>query len=429
MTQSSYTPSFTDTLVRWLYSLVVLLLVILFPLLRLALKKVNIRLNKERFGIFKPKKPLEKGGLLLHCASVGEVVAASVLVNSIRQRHPAMPITMTTTTETGAEEVEKQFKGQVTHYYLPFDLPGLFSRLIVLLQPRHVLITEVELWPNMIHQCWQHNIPVSIVNARLTDSSRLRYQKWPSLFFPMLQQLTTVCAQGQRDYRNYQQWGISDANLVLTHNMKFDLALSEDELEMAKQLQASRQLTHRTILLGASTHAPEESALIRAYQRLKPNHPELLLVLVPRHPQRFAEVETLLAPLNWKKLSDTPEISDAVDGLLVDQMGVLKSFYGFADIAFVGGSLAARGGHNALEAALFSKPVIMGPSTHNNPMICNALAEAGALQIIQDETSLNTQIATWLDNPGKRTTAGEAGLSVIHANRGAIEKTLQVLNL
>lgn len=373
----------------------------------------------------------QSGGILLHCVSVGEVVAAAALVKRIRIAHPEYPVTITTTTPTGAEQVKGIFGDTVTHHYLPYDLRICMASLIKKIQPEKVLITEVELWPNLIDICHHKNIPVYIINARLTDKSAKSYGKLAPLFHPMLQKLTAVCTQGNRDYDNYKNMGLAQDKLFLTNNMKFDLTLDEKDSAKAREIHQQLKLAKRPILLGASTHDPEEEVLIDSYQRLKSESPDLLLMLTPRHPQRFEKVAKLLTErnLNTLKLSEEKQITPDTDVVLIDKMGVLKSLYSLATIAFVGGSIADRGGHNALEAALFAKPILMGPHTYNNPAICQALIDTGALKLISDASDLSEQVAYWMCHQGEADKAGEAGRQVIKSNAGAIKKTLEVVGI
>lgn len=430
---ASYRPTVTQELVRWGYSLL-LLLIVPFSLL-ILFYKVCARTQSygdriwERYG-FLPK-PENTGGILLHCVSVGEVVAAATLVKTIRAIDPNQTFTITTTTPTGGERVRSIFGDEVNHLYLPYDVPVAMENLFSKVKPEKVLITEVELWPNLIHLAWKRDIPIYIVNARMTDRSYRSYTKLSALFYPMLHKITAICAQGQRDYDNYQKLGADHSQLILTNNIKFDQKLSSDELALIDTLTGQLNIGNRKVLIGGSTHDPEELVLIDAYKNLKQTHPNLLLILVPRHPQRFERVEQTLAKrkLSYIKLSSNQAINTNTDIVLADKMGVLKSLYGIADFAFVGGSIADKGGHNALEPAMHGIPVIMGNNIYNNPAICNALAESGALKFALDSTQIAQHLTDWLENENSAKAAGTAGRNVVINNAGAIEKTIQVLDL
>ena len=426
MSTSTRTPQFTPTwsqsLMRGLYSLL-MLLVIPFMLLKLFRRNTDNTQSVwaqlvQRFGAVPATRT---GGYVFHCVSVGEVVAASCVIKALQETSPDTPIMVTTTTSTGAERVRAIFGETVQHSYLPVDLPFTMRRMLARVKPQAVIITEVELWPNLLHLCHRQHIPVVLINARMTNRSAQRYQKVPALFAPMMQQLTQVCAQGQRDYDNYLQLGMPAERLLLTHNIKFDQAVSSSTSEPLLTL-----ISPRTVLVAGSTHDPEEQALLDAVAEHRSRCPDLLLVLVPRHPDRFDTVATLLSEQNvsFVRSSVTRQIENACEVVLVDEMGLLTAAYQQAHITFVGGSLANRGGHNALEPAAAAKPVIMGPHTYNNPVICAYLQEQGALRVVSDKTELVSVLATWLNCPAEAEAAGQAGYQVLQENQGALAKTL-----
>lgn len=419
-----------DTLSRSVYTL---LWILLAPVLAVVMLRRghNSRLQElkrlpERFG-FGPSLQ-RQGGYLFHCVSVGEVVAAAPLIKQLQVLRPDQPMTITTTTSTGSERVLDLFGDSLQHCYLPFDIPFAMNRLLGRLKPEQVVITEVELWPNMIHLCWRRHIPVTLINARMTDRSVTRYRKLSWLFAPVLAKLTIVCAQGKRDFENYLRLGVSENKLVLTNNIKFDLP----ELN-ASELRESMQHTYATqgrkVLVAGSTHAPEEALLLAAYQQLKSQFKDLLLVLVPRHPQRFDEVCQLCKEqrLNVLRSSSFVPCQTDTDILLADQMGILRQLYAIADIAFVGGSLSSKGGHNALEPAQLGIPVLMGPSQYNNPQICAELEAGGALCTVRDEAELIRQCQSWLSNPDMAREKGRAGQKTIAENTGALQATINKL--
>ena len=376
----------------------------------------------ERFGRVKPAN--EKGGYLFHCVSVGEVVAASCVIKAIMQQQPNLPITITTTTKTGSARVQELFGDKVNHCYLPFDLPFAMSQFLERISPSLVLITEVELWPNLINQCYQKGIPAMVINARMTERSAHRYSKVSGLFKPMLEKLSCICAQGERDYQHYQTLLPNDSRLVLTNNIKFDQAgqLTAMPAEIMGLVNGQRP-----ILVGGSTHDPEELTLLDALKSLLKQVPDLLLVLVPRHPERFKIVEKMLSEsgLRFQTSSTADTVHQESQVLLVDQMGKLNQFYSVANIAFVGGSIADRGGHNALEPAAFSLPIMMGPHIYNNPTICEYLLEHGAMERVHTAQDITTICSKWLQDPTLAKQAGSAGLQVLQSNQGAVDKTLQ----
>ncbi len=424
----TYRPTLGQNAFRWFYSLV-LALIVPFAFINLMIRgrKRNKDYNHRRFERFGfVRRPAKTGGYLFHCVSVGEVVAASVLIKRIMREEPDVSVTVTTTTPTGSTRVRDIFGDAVHHFYLPYDLHMAMSGMLRRVKPKMVLITEVELWPNFIHCCWRRNIPVIVVNARMTDRSARRYKKLSILFAPMLHKISHICAQGQRDFDNYLFLGLDKPKLTLTNNIKFDQAVSAGSV-LSDFHGVSRD--SRTVLIGGSTHDTEELALIRTYQQLKSEYPPLLLILVPRHPERFNTVKKLLTEEKMQAVfsSEGGLVTPETDVLLVDEMGILNAAYQVASIAFVGGSLADRGGHNALEPAAVKLPVIMGPNTYNNPVICQYLQDNGALFIVNDATALATCCQSLLADPTKAKQSGEAGYAVLRANQGAVEKTIEVI--
>ncbi len=384
----------------------------------------------SRFGIERTAN-VKPNGVLIHCASVGEVVAIASLVEQLLHHRPEQCITITTNTTTGADRVKLLFAGRVSHAYLPYDFAPFTWLFLIRRRPSVLLINEMELWPNLIHQCWRANIPVHLINARMTNKSLNTYQKFPALFYPMFAKIKTICAQGQRDYANYLQLGVDSSQLVLTNNIKFDLSISEHDLAQIPQLLDTFAIKERSILVAGSTHEPEEQLLLEAYTQLAEQYPALLLIIVPRHPQRFEKVTQLLQKrsVNFALMSDSQATSPATQVLLCDQMGKLRSVYGLADFCFVGGSIAQRGGHNALEPAAFGLPIMMGKSTYNNPAICDALHTSGALTYVNDAQEIKALCQAWLADPQQAEHLGAAGKQVIKDNSGAIAKTLAVLDL
>ncbi|WP_246840607.1 lipid IV(A) 3-deoxy-D-manno-octulosonic acid transferase [Lacimicrobium sp. SS2-24] len=427
----------STTIPRAIYTLSLiaytLLWVVLSPLLAgVMLRRGNhsrlqeIKRLPERFG-FSPSQQ-EQSDYLFHCVSVGEVVAATPLIRQLQATDPNLRITVTTTTATGSQRVQDTFEDSVNHAYLPFDMPWTMSNMLKRIKPKQVVIVEVELWPNMIRSCWCRNIPVTVVNGRMTDRSASRYQKLRALFTPTLTRITRVCAQGQRDYDNYLALGVVEGKLVLTNNMKFDLQPQSDKL-LGKTLRERYGVNGRPVIIGGSTHAPEETLLLKTYGQLKADFPDLLLVLVPRHPQRFDAVYQLCLQQQKDviRTSQGDRCQSTTDVMLADEMGMLSELYAISDIAFVGGSLCDRGGHNALEPAQLGIPIVMGPSQYNNPQICAELETSGALATAHDEDELLTLCRHWLSHPEEASDKGAAGQIIIARNAGAVKATLDVL--
>ena len=440
----SYKPSLLEEACRWLYSL---LLVVLIPLVYFQLaaksKKEKSAYQSrflERIG-FVPR-PNQKNGYLFHCVSVGEVVAASCLIKRIMALNPSTHITITTTTATGSARVNAIFGDSVQHFYLPFDLPFSMNRLLKRVQPKAVFITEVELWPNLIHACWSKHIPSIVINARMTERSAKRYNKIGKLFLPMLSKVSHVCAQGQRDYDNYKLLGINEDKLTLTNNIKFDQAASvqgtgENTGHHTQPTFLGLSSNARPIFVAGSTHEGEETVVIETLLALLKDDSlpftastSPLVIIVPRHPERFTHVEKMLesTPLRFVKSSDSSSVADDTNIVLLNEMGKLNRAYSVATYAFVGGSIADKGGHNALEPAAFSLPIMMGPNRYNNPVICEHLSECGALSVVTNAVDMTACLKYWIQNPSAAALAGSAGKEVLKQNSGAIDVTLKCIS-
>lgn len=427
-----YTNRWYHFIWRWCYDLVLILLLPL-GLLTLLLKSDKTEgqrnNNRERFGfIGKPKRD----GILVHCVSLGEVNAAKSIVLRLQQRYPNLPITISTASSTGAKQARAVFQDTVQHRYLAIDIPICMWLFFNKLKPKLVLVTEVEIWPNMLHQCFRRNIPAVLINGRMSNQSLKNYQRLALLFRPSLRKFARICTQGQQDFDNFLSLGVYKSNLTLTNNMKFDLELDPQDDIKAHKLRQQLGLVQQPVFVAGSTHDLEEVACLDTFKQLRVSHPDLLLIIVPRHPHRFEKVLQLcnvtgysvakISELNDAPLPSTPDI------LLVDAMGMLKASYQLASCAFVGGSFAQKGGHNALEPALYGIPTMMGPSTFNNPVICTALAQAGGLKILSAPTQLGATALKWLDNIDEAKKAGQANKHVIEQNRGAIEQTLKAIS-
>jgi 3-deoxy-D-manno-octulosonic-acid transferase len=431
---TSFKPSIKQKIVLLGYSSIWLLIIpfalchFFYQVFRRKPGYTKARLSRYGFTL---KQDNQQNTILIHCASVGEVVAIQNLVEQLLDINTNERITITTNTTTGADRVKLLFADRVEHAYLPYDFP-LFLKLFLKKKcPTKVLINEMELWPNLCHQCWCSNIPIFIINGRMSEKSTKTYQKFPSLFHPMFEKVTAVCAQNQRDYQNYLTLGVNPDKLTLTNNIKFDLTISDHDIALSRTIKTNVALEERLLIVAGSTHEPEEQILLEAYLALVTVYPNLLLVLVPRHPQRFEKVRQMLKKQGVETvlMSESKPCQPETQVLLCDQMGKLRSIYALAEISFVGGSLADRGGHNALEPAALGVPILMGESTYNNPAICQALAQSGALLTVANAQQIESACKKWLNSPEKRKHAGDAGKQVLANNNGAINKTLSVLNL
>lgn len=410
---------------RFLYSLIFTLclpLVLLRLLYRAWRAPAYARRWSERFAL---GGDLRAGGIWVHAVSVGESIAAAPMVRELLRRHPQLPITITCMTPTGSEQIRKLFGDQVGHAYLPYDLPWLQRRLIRRLQPRIAIIMETELWPNLVAECRRAGVPVVLANARLSQRSARGYQRVAWLVRPMFAALDWVAVQSAAEAERFVALGVRQAALTVTGSIKFDLKPAAELLEQADRWRA--QWGERPVWIAASTHAGEDEIVLAAQQLILRRHPQALLILVPRHPERFDGVarQVQQAGLSMVRRSEgtMPGMADQV--FLGDSMGELMQFYACADMAFVGGSLIAGGGHNYLEPAALGLPVLSGPHRFNFTEISELLEQAGALVEVADAEALAGQVIRWLDDAGVARQAGAAGQAVVKANQGALERLLQ----
>ncbi len=367
--------------------------------------------------------------LWIHAVSVGEVAAAAPLVRALREQNQARPILLTTTTPTGRDAVERQFGQGVTHVYFPYDLGFIVRRFLARFRPCGLLLMETELWPNVIAGCRQENLPVMLINGRLSAKSARRYHWLPWLVRPMLASLTHAAMQTLADAERLCALGATPFAVSVTGSLKFDLHVPASIYEEAAALR--RHLgPSRPIWMAGSTRLGEEDKLLEIYVMIKSRLPALLFVIAPRHPQRFAEVIELChrRGLQTRQRSAGMTCPPATEVLVLDTMGELLRFYAACDVAFVGGSLVPLGGQNVLEPAAVGVPVVTGPHLFNFLEIAEKLVTGGSLKIADDAPAIANIIATWLLDSDARDAAGRSGREIVEANRGATHKVLALLN-
>lgn len=380
----------------------------------------------ERYGYY--KQPLKPGGILMHSVSVGETLAAIPLVRALRHRYPDLPITVTTMTPTGSERVLSAFGNDVQHVYLPYDLPDALNRFLNAIDPKLVLVMETELWPNLIAALHKRQIPLVIANARLSARSAKGYARLGDFIRTLLRRITLIAAQNEEDGERFIALGAKRNQLTVTGSLKFDISVTPQLASRAVTLRR-QWAPHRPVWIATSTHEGEESAVIEAHQTLLREFPNLLLILVPRHPERFPDAINLVrqAGLSYITRSSGEVPSSSTQVVVGDTMGELMLLYGIADLAFVGGSLVERGGHNPLEAAAHAIPVLMGPHTFNFKDICARLTQADGLITVADVASLSKEVASLLTDEDYRNFYGRHAVEVLYQNQGALQRLLQLL--
>lgn len=382
----------------------------------------------ERYGFCKNK--VKPNGILVHAVSVGETIAAIPLIKALQQKYPQLPITVTTMTPTGSERVKTLLKDSVSHVYLPYDLPGAIKRFLKTTKPKIVIIMETELWPNLISQCYKQKIPLIIANARLSERSAARYGKLGKAVKQLFSKISMVAAQNQHDGERFVSLGLPTDHLAITGSIKFDINLSNEQRQKINQLKQQWQL-NRPVLIAASTHSGEDEIILTAFKKLLLKHANLLLILVPRHPERFKTVEKLISDsgFNYLKRSSNQIPTEQTQIVLGDTMGELLELYAMADIAFVGGSLVKQGGHNPLEPALHHIAIITGEYFFNFQVICEQLIEAqGMIVCTNSADDLYSSIDCLLNDNSNRNQLGENAYLVLKQNQGALSRLLTVIN-
>lgn len=401
----------------WLYRA---LFVIFTPFVLLKIrhfKKNNPHYRaREALGLW----PKVEADLWIHCASVGEVLAIRPLVEQWRNRYPEKRLLISTMTPTGAEQVEKSFPF-AEHRYLPMDWRCAVKRALKQLTCQHLMIVETELWPNLLQLVKWRGVQVDVVNARLSERSFQRYQKIPLVSKPLLALPDHFLAHAQADADRFSALGAK--HVVTVGSIKFDLAVSDAVL----QDNWRQTLGDRFVWIGASTHQGEDERLLRVHHTILKTAPDALLILVPRHPERFDEVHSLASQTfdQVVRRSQVPlgEWSQA-NVVIGDSMGELMHYYQASDVAFVGGSLIERGGHNPIEPALLGKAIVVGPYTFNFLDITEQLLDAEGALRCQDEAELTRCIIELMEKPARRISIGQSALQFAQKNQGAVARVM-----
>lgn len=383
----------------------------------------------EHFGRTPP--PESEQPVWIHAVSVGETLAVTPLIKQLKATHPALPILLTTTTPTGAEQAEK-LGDLVEHRYMPLDFAWAIRRFLRIVRPRALYIMETELWPNTLAVTHGAGIPITVMNARLSERSCQRYAKVQSLFTQLARHITRVLCQHQDDADRFARLGLRPEQLCVTGSIKFDITPAANLPEQAASLR--QQLgPQRPVWIAASTHRGEDEQVLQAHQTLMTHSPEALLILVPRHPERFQQVFELCQSQGFTVVRRTSQqpVNHATQVYLADTMGEMMLLLASSDVAFIGGSLIGDqvGGHNLLEPAALARPVLTGPSYFNFTDITQQLIAAKGATIVADSEHLARQLIALFAQPTLQTQMGQAALSVVQRNQGALSRTLAALNL
>lgn len=401
-------------------------------LLRLIWRGINatsyFKRWNERFG-FISGRTSKQNLIWVHAVSVGEVEACRPLIHGLQQRYPEHKILITTMTPTGSDRVKSLFADKVLHVYLPYDLPFAIKRFLKAMRPQFGIIMETELWPNLILICAEKSIPVAIANARLSARSAHGYQKVSKLTRQMLQSLPLIATQTHSDRERFLQLGADKEKVHVVGNLKYEITLPASANERAESIRAL--WGNRPVFIAASTHEGEEEKILDATRKIRGEFHDLLLIIVPRHPERFDRVAALCrrSGLNTLRRSENKPCSSQIQALVVDTMGELSIFYGTADVAFVGGSLVAHGGHNLLEPAALSRPVITGPHYFNFLEVTRQFLEHHAAIEVKNPEQLADGVIELLKAPQRRAEMGEAGRKLIEQSKGASQRFLNLIDI
>ncbi|WP_265458497.1 lipid IV(A) 3-deoxy-D-manno-octulosonic acid transferase [Aeromonas salmonicida] len=364
----------------------------------------------------------QEAPLWIHAVSVGETLAISPFIRTLKAERPDLPILLTTTTRTGAEQAAK-LGDLVVHRYAPLDYPWAVAAFLKCIKPRALWVMETELWPNWLAACEARHLPVTIINARLSERSCQRYARFQGAFDTLSRPLTHLLCQHQDDAERFARLGIGRERLAVTGSIKFDIQLG-DEVQARGHALRQQLGQSRPVWIAASTHQGEDEQLLAAFDLVLQRHPRALLILVPRHPERFDRVAELCAPYGCVRRTGGAPIRETDKVYLGDTMGELPLMLAAADVAFVGGSLVKVGGHNLLEPAALGKPCLTGPAYFNFSDITRQLVAQGGAALVADAAALGEKVSELLADEGERSQMGEQARAVVLRNQGALARTL-----
>ncbi|MEO0437041.1 MAG: lipid IV(A) 3-deoxy-D-manno-octulosonic acid transferase [Pseudomonadota bacterium] len=374
----------------------------------------------ERLGYFNPPTDADIS-IWVHAVSLGETLAARPLIERLLNDFPQYTIVVTTTTPTGSEQVKKLFGERVFHVYAPWDTPGAVKRFLRKTRPALLILMETELWPNMLSFSSRTGCRVMLANARLSARSAAGYARFARLTRSILGSIDNIVAQSAADADRFLQLGMDPAKLSVTGSIKFDITIRDELRAEASQLK-SQAIKNRRVLLVASTHVGEDPLALALFAQLKKADPSLLMLLAPRHPERFEDVATLCSQSGFhlQRRSIDPVPSETADILLIDTLGELLLLFGIADLAVIGGSFVNRGGHNPLEATVWGVPVLVGPYMFNFADVAVKLQSVGALESCKDLDELIATASSLLANEEELSRRKLAALEAMAKNHGAL---------
>ena len=380
----------------------------------------------QRFGFGYPN--ISSGCIWLHAVSVGEVQASAPLIRALARLFPEKQILVTTVTPTGAERARKLFGSSVAHSYLPFETPVAVNNFFDATRPEIALIMETEIWPNLYYACGKRRIPLVLVSARISPKSVENYRKLLPLFRETLSYGIIIAAQTEVDADRFKSLGAAPERTTVTGNIKFDIELPPTLQSDGEELRRTR-FPNRPVWVAASTHEGEEELVLAAHRLIRKEIPDALLILVPRHPERFEQVAAMLRKndVPFTQRTSNTACEPETEVLLGDTMGEVPLFYAACDVAFVGGTLTAVGGHNLLEPASLGKPVVVGPHLFSTREIADMFLQVGAAKLVADERELAQSVLELMKDRDKANKAGMQGLSIVQSNRGSLQRLLNLM--
>lgn len=391
----------------------------------------------ERFGVFPARSQRDKPAIWVHAVSLGEVQAALPLLRALLQEHPEQPLVVTTTTPTGSARVTELLGDKIFHVYLPWDLPDAISRFLHRTRPYLLLIMETELWPNMLCLSRAQGCRIALINGRMSERSARGYARFPSFTKMLLKQLDIAACQTADDGERLLTLGLPTARIAVTGSLKFDIRIGDEALQLVRLMRQSLAIDSsataltrtRAVVVAASTHYREESLILESFNVIKASLQDSLLILAPRHPERFEAVYRLCRQTPWQtaRRTITAELEPDTDILLADTIGELPCLLGIATVAVIGGSFYGHGGHNPLEAAVWGVPALAGPDMQNFADISHQLESTGALMRLSNASELADQMIELLNDEPRRARMGASALDLISRNRGTTEKVMRLI--
>jgi len=413
---------------RYLYTFL-FYLALPFLFLRLLWRSRNAPLYRQRWAERLGFCPFRlKKSIWVHAVSLGETIAAIPLIKALKEKYPQFPILVTNMTPTGSARVKAAFGHTVFNAYIPYDLPDCLMRFFKKIHPQVLIVMETELWPNLFAACENYEVPIIVTNARLSEQSAKGYKKIHSLTRQIFSAITILAAQGQADANRFIALGMPTERVHVTGSLKFDLQLPQDLLKKGEELRNSFG-GHRLIWLAASTHPGEDEIMLVAHQLIRARFPNALLILVPRHPERFDSVAALITEKGMRVARRSQKMACDEDTAvyLADTMGEMLLLFSACDVACVAGSFVPVGGHNVIEPAALSKPIITGPYLFNFAEITDLMLQAQGMVKANNETELAQQVLKFFEDPGYRETVGKNAHTVVEKNRGALQRQLNLI--